>query len=138
VGLTGAARVAGVLIVASAVMLIAPAAAGAVSSAVCDQYPDVPQCQGDGGASGGGNPGGEPGDAAGGGGDQGSEATPDAPASAGSIPGAGAATGASDSAGELPFTGYPLSPLVMAMLILLAAALTIRILLAAGRWKTTG
>jgi hypothetical protein len=106
------------LAIAGAVMLVAPAGSWAGSSAVCEQYPDLPQCAAP-DAGTGGEPAGSP--AAGGG----AGPTPDEPAG-GSIPGAGDATGASGSAGNLPFTGYPLSPLVMLVLGLLAAGLLLR------------
>ena len=80
--------------------------------AICAQYASIPQCEQATGGGGAETP-------AGGGGDAGSPGG--IPGSAGS--GADLAGGTS---GALPFTGYPLTPLVLILLLLLIAALTVR------------
>jgi hypothetical protein len=90
------------------------------ASAVCDQYPDLPQCTMPATGSGGdsaGEPGGD--DAATG-------------ASAGIPGGSGPGGGSAEpgKAGELPFTGYPVSPLAAVILALLGAGIAIRSYLA--------
>lgn len=97
------------------------ASSASAGPSVCEQYPDLPQC---GGAPGGG------GDPAGGGdGDSGDE---------------GPAAGGGDSAGvqgpsadlsggrggDLPFTGYPMTALILLLVVLLLAGLGIRSYLA--------
>ena len=116
---------AGIALVA-VILFAAPNAAA--SSAVCDQYPDIPQCAAP--ATGQGGTAAQPG-----GGDGTGESVL---TSGGSPPAAeGAATAGSSGgpgkAGDLPFTGYPLSPLVAVLLAALAAGLAIRIYLAVRR-----
>lgn len=74
--------------------------------AICEEYPNLPQCEDDGG--GGGD---DEDPTGGGGGDEGDDF------------GAGAS---GDSSGNLPFTGYPLSTLFLVLFALLAAGLTLR------------
>ena len=93
-------------------------------SAVCEQYPDIPQCAAP-ATGGGGDTTADPG------GGGGSEATGGSAA----IPDGSGAAGASADAGpgktaDLPFTGYPLSPLVAILLVALAAGIGIRAYLA--------
>jgi hypothetical protein len=98
-----------------ALILFGPSTASASSAAVCDQYPDLPQCQSAGGGGGGGGTSPSGGDGGGGG-----------------VPGsADTATGSAATAGELPFTGYPLTPLVLFLVILVTGGLTIRAYVAA-------
>jgi hypothetical protein len=78
--------------------------ASAGTAPICAQYPDLPQCSGNGGG--------------GGGGDQSSDAL-------GALGGDNQAT-AGTSEGSLPFTGYPLTALLLLFVILLAAGLAIR------------
>jgi hypothetical protein len=114
-------RTQGYLLIALATLLVTLAAALAFSAAtadkasaqgaaICQQYPSLPQCQ---------SP------SSGGGGNQGS-------GEAGAIPGGGGPTAGEQAGakGELPFTGYPLTPLLLLFLILLVAGLTIRSYLA--------
>src|SRR5687767_2786331 len=89
----------------------------AVGSVVCEQYPDLPQCTAP--VAGGG------GDAGAGDGAAGDNTAGGAPGiPEGSGPGGGSAE--PGKAGELPFTGYPLSPLAAAIVALLAAGLAVR------------
>jgi hypothetical protein len=111
------------LLIALAALLLTLAATFAFSAAtadrasaqvpaICDEYPGLPQCeQGSGGGGGGGG------------------ANPTSGAGQNGIPGGGGAT-ADDTGGTLPFTGYPLTPLLLLLLVLLAAGLTIRAYLA--------
>jgi hypothetical protein len=113
-----------------AVILVAAPTAIAAGSAVCDQYPDLPQCQAT-GATGGGSA-----SVGGGGGDDvegaGAGVVGGSASGDGSIPGSGdGATGSASKAGELPFTGYPLTPLVLLLLILLGAGISARAYIAA-------
>lgn len=89
------------------------ASASAQGSDICAQYPDLPQCVepiDDGGDNDLGNGGGAGGGSLGSGGG-----------------GGGTLAGSSGDAGaELPFTGYPLSPVVLICLILLVAGITAR------------
>ena len=114
-------RAQGFLVIALATLLLALAATFAFTAAaadpafaqqapICAEYPGLPQCE-------------EP--ATGGGGD-----TPGGTNTGGenAVPGSGAATGEAD--GTLPFTGYPLTPLLLLLLVLLATGLTIRAYLA--------
>lgn len=111
-----------------AVILVSAPTAIAATSAVCDQYPGLPQCQAAGG-TGGGSP------SVGGGGDDGEGTGAGVVGGAGgggSIPGSGdEATGSATQAGELPFTGYPLTPLVLLLLTLLAGGISARAYIAA-------
>jgi hypothetical protein len=113
-------RTQGFLLIALAALLLAVAATFAFSAAtadpasaqvpaICDEYPGLPQCEGP-TAGGGDAPGNQ-----GGGGEN-------------ALPGSGGATGEAD--GTLPFTGYPLTPLLLLLLVLLATGLTIRAYLA--------
>ncbi|MDQ3730100.1 MAG: hypothetical protein M3355_11005 [Actinomycetota bacterium] len=91
-----------------------PGTAHAQLPGICDQYPDRPECQDDdddGDEGDGPDDDGGEGPTAGAGGDG-----PSADAGAGS--------------GELPFTGYPLSPLLLLLLLLLTVGLAIRAYLA--------
>ena len=90
---------------AFAATALAPGSASA-QSAFCQQYPNDPSCLDEGG--GGGDDDDDDDDAVGVG------------------PGAGVATGTGDPSGNLPFTGYPLSPLILLLLALLAIGLTVR------------
>jgi hypothetical protein len=112
------------LLISLAALLLTLAASFAFSAAtadqasaqlqpdICSQYPDLPQCQ----------------ESAGGGGDDGTDGGTAA------IPGSGDSAGptAGDvgTQGTLPFTGYPISALILLLLVLLAAGLTIRAYLA--------
>ena len=119
-----ARRSAIVLVLAAAVLLLATPAASAAGSIVCEQYPDLPQCTVTAGV----------GDADAGAPAAGGTAQGGAPVSGtAAIPGAGSATAEPGKAGELPFTGYPLSPLAAAVLVLLAAGIAIRASLAMRR-----
>lgn len=120
-----------------AVILVSAPTAIAATSGVCDQYPDLPQCQAA-GDTGGGSPtvsGGDDGEGAGGGGDdvEGTGAgVVGGAGGGGAIPGSGdGATGSASKAGELPFTGYPLTPPVLLLLILLAVGISARAYIAA-------
>jgi hypothetical protein len=101
------------------VLLAMVTAASPASAQVdCAQYPDDPECQGDVGPTGGdtsSNPVGVP----------------------FGLPGAGFAGPSGDigsgSGGELPFTGYPVSPLIIFALLLLLLGLAARAAQAAGR-----
>jgi hypothetical protein len=114
-----------VLALVAALLLLAAPHASAAGSIVCEQYPDLPQCTvtAGGGDGAGADAPGAPGAAQAGG---------SVPVSA-AIPGAGSATGEPGKAGELPFTGYPLSPLAAAVLLLLTAGIAIRAYLAMRR-----
>ena len=84
------------------VSLAAASPAQAQQPAVCDEYPDLPICT-DPGGGGGDNPDGD--DGAG--------------------PGVGSG-GSGDGDGSLPFTGYPLTGLILLLLALLALGLAMR------------
>jgi hypothetical protein len=88
--------------VALAIVASPPASAG--TPAFCQQYSNSPECRGDVGPAGG----------------SGNE-TPD---NAGNGPTAD--SDGSDSGGSLPFTGYPLTPLLLLFVALLAAGLALR------------
>jgi hypothetical protein len=132
------ARTAALMLAAvGAVIVIGPSSVFATSSAVCEQYPDLPQCEspaGSGGGSGSPSP-----DAGGTGGGTGHPTDTAANPGAGdpamgsaAIPGIGdAATGSAQKVGELPFTGYPLTPLVLFLLLALAVGLAARAYFAA-------
>lgn len=115
-----------------------PARASAVPPPACTEYLSLPGCggsPGDGGGTpgtptggGGGTPGAHTG--AGGGGGAGgvtpavsgpSHSSPADALAPGNAPG-----GASAPRGQLPFTGYPLTPLVLLLVLLLAAGLLLR------------
>jgi hypothetical protein len=100
-----------VLTVAATLLFSAATAdpASAQQPPICAEYPGLPQCEAP-AAGGGENPGG-----GGGGGEN-------------AIPGSGGSSG--DAGGTLPFTGYPLTSLLLLLLVLLAAGLTIRAYLA--------
>lgn len=90
----------------------------AAAQAICDQYPNLPECQPGPNPPPGPGPGPGPGPTPGPGdfppgGDGGPSAGPD-----------GAA--AKDADGRLPFTGYPLTPLILLLLALLAGGLALR------------
>jgi hypothetical protein len=119
-----------------AMILVAAPTAIAATSAVCDQYPDLPQCQAAGGTGGGGQSVGGGGDGAvkggaGPGSSAGAHGAAGDPVGAigggGPSPGPGqGAFGSARNAGELPFTGYPLTPPVLLFLILLAGGIAAR------------
>jgi hypothetical protein len=113
-------RTQGFLLIALATLLLTLAATFAFSAAmadpasaqvpaICDEYPGLPQCEAP--TAGGGD---APGNQDGGG--------------ENALPGSGGATGEAD--GTLPFTGYPLTPLLLLLLVLLVTGLTIRAYLA--------
>ena len=89
-------------------MLVAAPSASAQQPAICDRYPNLPQCQGPTGVEG-------PTDDAG-------------PTDDGVNPGP---AGTGDAAGDLPFTGYPMTFLILILLALLLLGLAIRAYLAA-------
>jgi hypothetical protein len=86
----------------------APTPVMAQTPAICDQYPNLPQCEED-------------------------EDDEDEDEDNDDGPGAGAGNGPTtpDSAGALPFTGYPLTALILFMLVLLAVGLATRAYLSA-------
>jgi len=93
------------------------AQAASAAPPICDQYPSLPICEQ--GHHGGGNHHGNP---AGG------------PAGLG---GNGPTANQGSASGELPFTGYPLTPLILLLLALLVIGLTIRTYLyARDRYRT--
>jgi hypothetical protein len=96
------------LVAALVAIALLPDSASA-QSAFCQQYPDDPACLGDVGP-GGGNGAFDPG--------------------VGFGPGVGAGDGSGDGAGNLPFTGYPITPLLLLLLILLLIGLALRTYLA--------
>jgi hypothetical protein len=111
---------------ALAAMLTAPSLAAGQSPDICAQYPDDPQCQPP--DTGGGNP---PGTTS-----PGTDNGAVNPASGGASlpPGSVGPTGhLSKGSGTLPFTGYPISPLVLFALLLILLGLIIRGGSAAGR-----
>lgn len=77
--------------------------------AICDQYPDLPQCQVD--------PDPDP------------DPNPNPPDIGPNAGGDGDGTGAA-AGSELPFTGFPITPLVLILILLLLAGLTLRAYLA--------
>lgn len=85
---------------AFAFVALSPPQASAATLPICSQYPDLPECQDDPAGTAGPGPGADQ----------------------------GRPTGESD--GSLPFTGYPLTALVLLLLVLLLAGLTIRAYLA--------
>ncbi len=99
----------------------APSTAEAGLPAICAEYPDLPKCDEDPGGGGDGN--------------DFCDLNPDAPRCEGvePVPGGGGNGPSADPGstnGSLPFTGYPLTPLLLLMLILLLIGLTIRAYLA--------
>lgn len=111
----------GVIVLAIAVLgAVFAASASAQTPAVCDQYPDLPQCT----------------DSGGGGGDTDSgddglnddDGTDDEGAPGVVGDGGGTTSGPTGTIGkgELPFTGYPLTPLILLLLLLLLLGLAIR------------
>ena len=93
-------------VIAVIVLAFAPSAS---AQSICDEYPDLPQCV-DPGDGGGENPG-----------DGDDEGDEDDVAG-----GAGPTADLGDGTGELPFTGYPVTPLVLFLLALLAAGVILR------------
>lgn len=92
--------------------MLAAEPASAQLPAICDQYPQNPNCDGDIGPTGGSD-----------------VSTP--PGSIGPTGTLGATAGVGEGAGaELPFTGYPLSALILLLLLLLLIGLAIRAYLA--------
>jgi hypothetical protein len=108
------------LVLAGMTLLLAVNASSASAQlpAICQQYPDLPQCQEPTGPTGP------------------TGAGPTGPTGIGPTtdegPTAGVTTG-----GELPFTGYPLTGLILLLLVLLLAGLAIRTYLAV-RGRITG
>ncbi len=98
---------AAIALLAATFVLAIPGSAAAGQPAICAQYPDLPQCEED-DAGGGGNENENDGDGDG-----------DDPV------GGGGGTGNADG-GDLPFTGYPLTPLLALLLALLVAGMAIR------------
>ncbi|MGH2950967.1 MAG: hypothetical protein ACRDKX_02850 [Solirubrobacterales bacterium] len=129
----------GVLALAAAAAVLAlsavlAASASAQQPAICEQYPQLPECQGNGVVvpEGPNNPDNQfnPNQ-----GPDGDESIPGVPISFPGDGGPSAGPGAG-AGGALPFTGYPLTPLLLLLLILLAAGLLIRGYLAAReRWR---
>lgn len=98
------------LFAALVIAAVAPSLAEAGTPAICDDYPDLPICdEGPGGGGGGDDDGGPGGDDGGAG------------------PTAG---GDGDGDGSLPFTGYPITDLLLLLALLLVAGLAIRAYLA--------
>jgi hypothetical protein len=93
---------------------LAAATTANAKPAICDEYPDLPVCA----DTAGGGPGDD---------DVGSETASGTatPVSGGGDSGSTGA-GGTGSGGELPFTGYPLTPLLLLLLLLLAIGLAIR------------
>lgn len=111
-------RIAVTVVLATLATLAALAAtqaspAGAQFAAICQQYPTLPECQ-----------------------EQGADLIagiePGAPTGEPGVTGipVGGPTAAVGGVGKLPFTGYPLTPLLLLLLILVLAGLTIRAYLA--------
>ena len=100
-----------VLVVAIASMLSMSGLAQAQGLSICEQYPDTPTCQpaGDGGG-------------------------PNGPAAANP---AGTADSLGAASGSLPFTGYPISPMILFALLLILIGLLVRATSAAGRRART-
>src|SRR5688500_76223 len=91
------------LLVGMFVFAAVPATAAAQTPAICYEYPNLPECEDEDEDEDDGGPGG---------------------------PGAGGPSGEANAGGELPFTGYPLNPLILILLLLLALGLATRIYLA--------
>src|SRR5688572_10964638 len=89
-----------------ALALLVTLPATAEAQGICQQYPDNPACLDEGGTG----------------------ADPGAfdPDGTGFGPGAGTGTGTGSDSGNLPFTGYPLTPLILLLLALLAIGLAVR------------
>ena len=106
---------------AVAAVLLLPQAAQAQLPAICDQYPDLPQCEEGGGGGGGGdeNPSGDEGPGGG----------------SGNLPSGEADAGAQ---GDLPFTGYPMTAILLLMLALLVMGLIIRSVVAIRDRRSAG
>lgn len=95
------------LLAAAAMAVVATPQAAAQQPAICDQYPNLPQCEDDVDDEG----------------DEGDRDEVDEVA-AGGGPSAGAFGGG--DGGELPFTGYPLNALILLLLALLTLGLATR------------
>ncbi len=111
-------------------IVFAPAAALGQSSAVDQYVPNPPPGGGEAPESGGGvgnpnNPGGGEGPTGGGGGENPAGAEGPAAGGAGPALAPSAGTGETD-AGELPFTGYPVTALLLIVLLLLVGGLLVR------------
>jgi hypothetical protein len=133
---TGLLAVAAIAAALALTALVADSAS-AQQPAICDQYPQLPQCDDNSGGGGGGGGGDTDPFDEGSGSSSGDETTSAFPAPG--IPGAGGGPTAGPgggTGGELPFTGYPLTPLLLILLLLLLAGLLIRAYLAAReRWQ---
>jgi hypothetical protein len=106
------------LVCVGAVVVLGLAAAPAGAQSICQQYPNAPECDGDVGP---------------GGGNGGNDNLPFL--NGGSNP----SGDFGDGNGKLPFTGYPLTPLILLFLILLAAGLATRTYVAVrGRLAARG
>lgn len=103
------------LLLGLSLSLLGPPTASAQLPAVCEQYPDLPGCV-------------DP--------DDDGDANDENDEDAGPAAGAGGPSGG-DGDGSLPFTGYPLTSLILLLLALLAIGLAIRLSLAIrGRLAT--
>ena len=100
------------LLVGMFAFAVVPATAAAQSPAICDEYPNLPECVEDDRNDRDDDNGG---------------------------PGAAGPSGEANAGGELPFTGYPLNPLILILLVLLALGLATRMYVAIrDRFQTTG
>jgi hypothetical protein len=84
-------------------------ASSAAAQGICDEYSNAPECQGDVGPAGG----------SGAGAGSGNQPLID-------LGGNGPTGDLGDGAGELPFTGYPVTPLILLFIMLLVAGLGTR------------
>ena len=129
-GVAGARAAIALMLAALAVALVVGGAfasgASAQVPAICDQYPELPQCSPADNDPDGDDPDGTDD------GDTGVPAgTDDAGGPSSAIPGGGGGpTAGAGATGELPFTGYPLTPLLLLLLALLLAGLLLRAYLA--------
>jgi hypothetical protein len=99
-------------LLALALVSLGTAATANAKPAICDEYPDLPVCAD--------NTGGNPTDP-----DDGGVGSEEDAGTATPVSGDSGA-GGTGSGGELPFTGYPLTPLLLLLLLLLAIGLAIR------------
>lgn len=101
------AALVGLLVGALGLVAAAPASAQGGLPAICDEYPNLPECQ----------PLPQPPD---------DDPRPDADDDEGPSAGVGATGGGGSGDGKLPFTGYPVTGLVLLLLGLLTLGLMIR------------